>query len=69
MTTPTREPKRSDMIDRIEAAKILDCHPKVVDRLGREGILTRYRLVGDARIFYDRVAVEACLEPIPVETS
>lgn len=69
MTTPAREPKRSDMIDRIEAARILGCHPKSIDRLGREKILQRYRLVGDPRILYDRVAVEACLDPIPVEAS
>lgn len=68
MTLPTdRQPKLSDLIDRHEAARIMGCHANTIDRMAAAGLLKKYRRHGKQQVFYDRIKVEACAEPILVE--
>jgi hypothetical protein len=59
--TSTMRVRREDLVSRQEAADILQIHPNMIDRMGRERILRRYIIKGVRRVFYLRSEVEDCI--------
>lgn len=65
----TMRVRRDELVSRQEAAEILHLHPNIIDRMGREKILTRYKIAGVRRVFYLKAQVESCIvEMDPDET-
>ena len=54
MTTPLR----GDLISRGAAIKMLGIHPNGFDRRARRASLKRYRVIGDARVYYLRADID-----------
>lgn len=59
MSTPGREA----LITRQAAARQLGIHPNTMDKIAKDSGLSRYRLIGDTRIYFLRTDI-AQIDPI-----